>query len=141
MSDEPARILDSAADLLDDGGWCQHSAAKPMPGGRTAHCMLQAVGTVAAMSACGDDARHAAHMRLAAYIAVADPGAKARHAKAFRDAEHGIVGPLIAAWNDAPGRTREQALYMLRGAAAWTPPPGRLAAEREARDRIRAWKE
>jgi hypothetical protein len=87
MSDQVADVLDDAADLLETHEWA--------PGGDGGRCALGALHS----------------------IARATRGLRRRALAALADSLGLPYGYMIPAWNDAPGRTKQQVLDAFRVAA------------------------
>jgi hypothetical protein len=110
MSDQVADVLDDAADLLERDGWIQGHETGP--------------GGVCAMTAIA--AASVDHIMVGRSIAAATEDA-------LMGAVPGWENASVPAWNDDPGRTKQQVLDAFRAAAKQermrpeTPAPPRTA--------------
>lgn len=116
--DEPARLLEEAAEYIERNGWASigHPPVYPETGRgpEAAHCAGVTISTVGALDEAmkfgSSDPRWKnivqAHERLASYL-IAHGAAKKANAP-----------NIVYAWNDAPGRTAQEVCRALRGAAA-----------------------
>ena len=89
--DEVGKVLDAAADYIEGYGWCQYK----LEDGRGRACLMGAL------------------LRVWSDETI-------EHRYAVLDRLAGLLGRSvnsIALWNDAPGRTKEEVIAALRGAA------------------------
>jgi hypothetical protein len=95
MSDQVADVLDDAADLLEREGWIQH-ASYSLDGGA---CSVGAVAAVVSRK----------------HLPVVMEDAATNAVQDYLDYRYDDAD--IVAWNDAPGRTKQQVLDAFRAAA------------------------
>ena len=98
-----ADVLERAADLLEEFGWCQHQYARTAFG----------VGVDV------DDARAASFCAVGAIDrATLDLAAAPLRSPAVQEFLKDVPGRWFADWNDAPDRTKQEVVSALREAAA-----------------------
>ena len=93
--DKTGKVLDAAADYIGEHGWCQFDICDDF--GRV--CALGAIARVTT------DSMYSVFERLDRYMALLKPRTS------------GARAPGIVEWNDMVGRTQEEVVALLRGAA------------------------
>jgi len=96
MTAETAAVLHRAADLLEERGWCQHTA------GDNEGRICAATAVSAAAKECDTDP-NAAMAALLRHVRVDPDGVRPR--------------TVLGRWNDAPGRSRREVTDALRATA------------------------
>lgn len=111
----PVRILLDAADLIEKKGWCQGRSSAPQPSGGLAYCVHGAFAHITHLEAEYDADRqsdmNAATILLQRYLS----------ANGQWDPTRAVMCTATwvncAVWNDVKGRTKEEVITALRGAA------------------------
>ncbi len=95
-----ARTLERAARLIDELGWCQGEQTEPDGGICAATALMRA-----------------AQIEASEYGDVLDIYELSRMALGFSTGDVTVGLFCLASWNDQPGRTRQEVVDRLRGAA------------------------